>query len=118
MNCHLKCNDIDTILFFAWNYSHSKMFCIILWFQQWIAFHVFHAHRCSIVSYRIALSVGCFWFSFGIVFLCLFKQVFDALSSMANIAGYRAVIEAANHFPRFFSGQITGLFLFSFTKVW
>lgn len=34
-------------------------------------------------------------------------QVFDALSSMANIAGYRAVIEAANHFPRFFTGQIT-----------
>lgn len=34
-------------------------------------------------------------------------QVFDALSSMANITGYRAVIEAANHFPRFFSGQIT-----------
>lgn len=34
-------------------------------------------------------------------------QVFDALSSMANISGYRAVVEAANHFPRFFSGQIT-----------
>ncbi|XP_050309949.1 NAD(P) transhydrogenase, mitochondrial-like [Anthonomus grandis grandis] len=34
-------------------------------------------------------------------------QVFDALSSMANIAGYRAVIEAASHFPRFLSGQIT-----------
>lgn len=34
-------------------------------------------------------------------------QVFDALSSMANISGYRAVIEAANHFPRFFNGQIT-----------
>ncbi|XP_044268563.1 NAD(P) transhydrogenase, mitochondrial-like [Tribolium madens] len=34
-------------------------------------------------------------------------QVFDALSSMANVSGYRAVIEAANHFPRFFSGQIT-----------
>lgn len=34
-------------------------------------------------------------------------QVFDALSSMANISGYRAVIEAANHFPRFFTGQIT-----------
>jgi NAD(P) transhydrogenase subunit alpha len=31
----------------------------------------------------------------------------DTLSAMANIAGYRAVIEAANHFPRFFSGQIT-----------
>lgn len=26
---------------------------------------------------------------------------------MANISGYRAVIEAANHFPRFLSGQIT-----------
>ncbi|KAK6168199.1 hypothetical protein SNE40_022075 [Patella caerulea] len=34
-------------------------------------------------------------------------QVFDALSSMANIAGYKAVIEAANNFPRFFAGQIT-----------
>lgn len=34
-------------------------------------------------------------------------QVFDALSSMANIAGYKAVIEAANHFGRFFAGQIT-----------
>ncbi|XP_054271964.1 NAD(P) transhydrogenase, mitochondrial-like [Macrosteles quadrilineatus] len=34
-------------------------------------------------------------------------QVFDALSSMANISGYRAVVEAANHFTRFFAGQIT-----------
>lgn len=34
-------------------------------------------------------------------------QVFDALSSMANIAGYKAVIEAASHFGRFFTGQIT-----------
>ncbi|CAG0906128.1 unnamed protein product [Cyprideis torosa] len=34
-------------------------------------------------------------------------QVFDALSSMANIAGYRAVVEASNHFGRFFGGQIT-----------
>jgi len=34
-------------------------------------------------------------------------QKFDALSSMANIAGYRAVIEAAHHFGRFFTGQIT-----------
>ncbi|GMR32393.1 hypothetical protein PMAYCL1PPCAC_02588 [Pristionchus mayeri] len=34
-------------------------------------------------------------------------QVFDALSSMANIAGYKAVLEAANHFGRFFTGQIT-----------
>jgi NAD(P) transhydrogenase subunit alpha len=34
-------------------------------------------------------------------------QKLDALSSMANIAGYRAVIEAAYHFGRFFTGQIT-----------
>ena len=34
-------------------------------------------------------------------------QTFDSLSSMANIAGYRAVVEAAQHFPRFFTGQIT-----------
>ncbi len=31
----------------------------------------------------------------------------DALSSMANIAGYRSIIEAANLFPRFFTGQVT-----------
>ena len=34
-------------------------------------------------------------------------QKMDALSSMANIAGYRAVIEAANNFGRFFTGQVT-----------
>ncbi len=34
-------------------------------------------------------------------------QKMDTLSAMANIAGYRAVIEAANHFSRFFGGQIT-----------
>lgn len=34
-------------------------------------------------------------------------QKMDALSSMANIAGYRAVIESAHHFGRFFTGQIT-----------
>ena len=31
-------------------------------------------------------------------------QTYDALSSMANIAGYKAVIEAASHFGRFFTG--------------
>ena len=31
----------------------------------------------------------------------------DGLSSMANIAGYRAVIEAGNNFGRFFTGQVT-----------
>jgi NAD(P) transhydrogenase subunit alpha len=34
-------------------------------------------------------------------------QKLDALSSMANIGGYRAVIEAAHQFGRFFTGQIT-----------
>ena len=34
-------------------------------------------------------------------------QKADALSSMANIAGYRAVVEASQHFGRFFTGQIT-----------
>lgn len=34
-------------------------------------------------------------------------QKMDALSSMANIAGYRAVIESGNQFGRFFTGQIT-----------
>jgi NAD(P) transhydrogenase subunit alpha len=34
-------------------------------------------------------------------------QKMDALSSMANIAGYRAVIAAGNNFGRFFTGQIT-----------
>jgi NAD(P) transhydrogenase subunit alpha len=34
-------------------------------------------------------------------------QKMDALSSMANIAGYRAVVEAANRFGSFFTGQFT-----------
>ncbi|KUL92331.1 hypothetical protein ZTR_02413 [Talaromyces verruculosus] len=34
-------------------------------------------------------------------------QVFDALSSMANIAGYKAVLEASNEFGRFLAGQVT-----------
>lgn len=34
-------------------------------------------------------------------------QKCDALSSMANIAGYRAVVEAAHNFGRFFTGQVT-----------
>jgi len=34
-------------------------------------------------------------------------QKLDALSSMANIGGYRAVVEAANRFGRFFTGQVT-----------
>jgi len=34
-------------------------------------------------------------------------QKMDALSSMANIAGYRSVIEAASYYGRFFTGQMT-----------
>ncbi|KAK6341243.1 hypothetical protein TWF696_008329 [Orbilia brochopaga] len=34
-------------------------------------------------------------------------QTFDALSSMANIAGYKAVLEASNLFGRFLTGQVT-----------
>jgi NAD(P) transhydrogenase len=34
-------------------------------------------------------------------------QSYDTLSSQANIAGYRAIIEAAEKFPRFFAGQMT-----------
>ena len=34
-------------------------------------------------------------------------QKLDALSSMANIAGYRAIVEASQHFGRFFRGQVT-----------
>lgn len=34
-------------------------------------------------------------------------QSMDVLSSMANISGYRAVIEAAHEFGRFFTGQVT-----------
>ncbi|MDP7006221.1 MAG: Re/Si-specific NAD(P)(+) transhydrogenase subunit alpha [Phycisphaerales bacterium] len=34
-------------------------------------------------------------------------QKMDALSSMANVAGYRAVVEAAHSFPHFFTGQVT-----------
>lgn len=37
-------------------------------------------------------------------------QVFDALSSMANIAGYKAVVLAANHFGRFFTGLLMPYF--------
>ena len=34
-------------------------------------------------------------------------QALDVLSSMANIAGYRAIVEAANEFGSFFTGQVT-----------
>ena len=34
-------------------------------------------------------------------------QKIDALSSMANVAGYRAIIEAASYYGRFFTGQMT-----------
>ena len=42
----------------------------------------------------------------------------DALSSMANIAGYRAVIEAGNNFGRFFTGQMQQLVKCRQPKSW
>ena len=39
-------------------------------------------------------------------------QVFDALSSMANISGYKAVVEAANNFGRFFTGKLNQVLRF------
>lgn len=44
-------------------------------------------------------------------------QKMDVLSSMANISGYRAVIEASNHFGRFFTGQVTAAGRISPAKV-
>ena len=43
-------------------------------------------------------------------------QKADALSSMANIAGYRAIIEAAQNFGRFFTGQVTAASSYSVTS--
>ena len=40
-------------------------------------------------------------------------QSMDALSSMANVAGYRAVVEASHEFGRFFTGQITACLLYT-----
>ena len=44
-------------------------------------------------------------------------QTFDALSSMANIAGYKAVILASEHFGRFFTGQMTAAGKFPPAKI-
>jgi NAD(P) transhydrogenase subunit alpha len=44
-------------------------------------------------------------------------QSMDALSSMANIAGYRAVVVAAHKFGRFFTGQVTAAGRFPPAKV-
>lgn len=44
-------------------------------------------------------------------------QVFDVLSSMANISGYKAIIEAASHFGRFFTGQMTAAGRFPPAKI-
>ncbi len=53
------------------------------------------------------VSSGCSQIAMDMVPRISRAQKMDALSSMANIAGYRAVIEAGNHFGRFFTGQIT-----------
>lgn len=54
---------------------------------------------------------------FAIFIIHLF-QSFDVLSSQANIAGYRAVLEAAHHFDRFFAGQTTAAGRIPPAKVW
>lgn len=46
------------------------------------------------------------------------SQKLDALSSMANIAGYRAVIEAAQHFDRFLPARLPLLVKFYLQKYW
>ena len=55
----------------------------------------------------IATNSGATVFAMDMVPRISRAQKMDALSSMANIAGYRSVIEAGNHFGRFFTGQIT-----------
>lgn len=50
---------------------------------------------------------GCSYVSMDSIPRISRAQKMDVLSSMANIAGYRAVIEGANHFGRFLNGQIT-----------
>ncbi len=50
---------------------------------------------------------GCDYIAMDMVPRISRAQKMDALSSMANLAGYRAVIEAAENFGRFFTGQVT-----------
>ncbi|MBB3918708.1 NAD(P) transhydrogenase subunit alpha [Rhizobium fabae] len=56
---------------------------------------------------ELARSKGANVFAMDMVPRISRAQKMDALSSMANIAGYRAVIEASNNFGRFFTGQVT-----------
>lgn len=55
----------------------------------------------------LAMSTGANVIAMDMVPRISRAQKMDALSSMANIAGYRAVIEAGNNFGRFFTGQVT-----------
>lgn len=50
---------------------------------------------------------GCSYIAIDFIPRISRAQKMDVLSSMANIAGYRSVIEGANHFGRFLNGQIT-----------
>lgn len=59
---------------------------------------------CSFIDF-LFLSFVIFFLAMDCIPRVTRAQVFDALSSMANIAGYKAVVEAANNFPRFFSGK-------------
>lgn len=55
---------------------------------------------------KLALS-GCSYVAMDCIPRISRAQKMDVLSSMANIAGYRAVVEGANYFGRFLNGQIT-----------
>lgn len=68
--------------------------------MQYFIVHKNYVNYCFIVSNCILVLLG-----MDCIPRISRAQVFDALSSMANISGYRAVVEAANHFPRFFSGK-------------
>ncbi len=56
---------------------------------------------------KLAASTGATLMAMDMVPRISRAQKMDALSSMANLAGYRAVIESANNFGRFFTGQVT-----------
>jgi NAD(P) transhydrogenase len=73
--------------------------------DQTVLSFVYPGQNQEVVDKLVSKGVNCF--AMDQVPRITRAQVFDALSSMANIAGYKAVIEAASHFGRFFTGQIT-----------
>jgi len=83
----------------------SKAECKHLSKNQVLISHFWPAKNKDLLE--LASKTGATVFAMDMVPRISRAQKMDALSSMANIAGYRAVIEAGNHFGRFFTGQIT-----------